>query len=369
LDRCFGAPLDSDMAKILIVDDEPVILEAITEVLSSQFELAQAEHGQAALDLLEKWNADVVISDINMAPIDGYELLERIRSSPACLSTRVVLMTGEHDEERFRRGMNRGADDYLPKPFSVDDLKQCVATQLAKQAMHRVEIERAVRRISSALPQELNTPLDEILRAAQSIATPAPGDSLESLRREAASLVGQTKRLQRSVRNLVLFSQIQAYDQAPGQWSTQGECRHARELIEGTARAEAAQANRQKDLDLALTEAAPRVSADLLQKVIQEIVGNAFKFSAAGTPVHIKMSVAGGHCQIRVQNAGPGMTSEQIKAIDSFIPFTAPAGKHSGIGLGLYLSKRLVEIHRGKFQIESFPMGPTRIMLTFELVQ
>jgi two-component system sensor histidine kinase/response regulator len=357
------------MAKILVVDDEPVIREAIHEVLAGDFQLEQAENGQAAWEIIHTWNPDLVLSDINMAPLDGYELLERIRANPACIATRVVLMTGEHDEERFRRGMNRGADDYLMKPFSVDDLRQCVATQLAKQAMHRSEIEQAVRRISSALPYELNTPLDEILRTAQAMTKPGPHDTIQDLRREAAALVTQTKRLQRSVRNLVLFSQIQAYDQTPGQWSTQGECREAPELIESTAREEAALVRRENDLEISVAAAPLRVSPDLLQKVVHELVGNAFKFSPPRTPVHVKMILHPQTCEIRIQNAGSGMTPEQIRAIDSFVPFGAGTEPTHGIGLGLYLSKRLVEIHRGKFQIESFPKGPTRVSVSFDYMQ
>src|SRR5436190_12143203 len=111
------------MARILVVDDEPNIRMGLSLILTnSGHEVSDVGDGKVATEMIRLWRPDIILSDINMGPVDGFELVQKLRSDPENIAIRIVLMTGEDDKERFRQAMNLGADDFLSKPFNKDTL-------------------------------------------------------------------------------------------------------------------------------------------------------------------------------------------------------------------------------------------------------
>ena len=111
------------MAKplILIVDDEIGVRELLTDALRlCDFETAAAQDGMAALTLMRKQKPDLLIIDVNMPIMDGFELLERIRSNHD--NTPAIMLTARKDRSDVTRGLRLGADDYLSKPFGLEEL-------------------------------------------------------------------------------------------------------------------------------------------------------------------------------------------------------------------------------------------------------
>lgn len=119
------------MPTVLIVDDEPAILELVRFTLEDDHvRILEACDGRAALDLARAERPDLVLLDVRMGHLDGVEVCRRIRSDPTLVATRIVMLTAADQEADRARGLAAGADDYLSKPFSPLALLALVRTIL-----------------------------------------------------------------------------------------------------------------------------------------------------------------------------------------------------------------------------------------------
>jgi DNA-binding response OmpR family regulator len=124
---------DQAMAKrVLVVDDEPNIVMSLRFLMEREgFQVEVASTGQAAVAALDREPADLVLLDIMMPELDGFEVCQRIRSNPAWRATKVVMLTAKGRDVERDKGMALGADDYVTKPFSTRDLVAKVKQMLA----------------------------------------------------------------------------------------------------------------------------------------------------------------------------------------------------------------------------------------------
>lgn len=120
-----------DPAKILLVDDEPNILVPIEFLLAQQgYEVRKAFNGQEALEILSGYTPDVVILDVMMPGMDGFEVARSIRNSPALENTRILFLTAKGSDQDREKGYSTGGEVYMTKPFDNDDLVQLVSEVL-----------------------------------------------------------------------------------------------------------------------------------------------------------------------------------------------------------------------------------------------
>jgi DNA-binding response OmpR family regulator len=124
---------DQAMAKrVLVVDDEPNIVMSLRFLMEREgFQVEVASTGQAAVAALDREPADLVLLDIMMPELDGFEVCQRIRSNPAWRDTKVVMLTAKGRDIERDKGLALGADDYVTKPFSTRDLVAKVKRMLA----------------------------------------------------------------------------------------------------------------------------------------------------------------------------------------------------------------------------------------------
>jgi two-component system sensor histidine kinase/response regulator len=156
------------MKRILVIDDESWLREMVHMALEQKgFEVVEAENGAAGIEVARKVLPDLILCDVNMEKVDGYLTLSSLRNEPATASVPFILMTGLADHAGMRHGMELGADDYLPKPFSIEALYAAVDARLKKVQAVREEAEKKLSdlrdNISLMLPHELRTPLNGIL--------------------------------------------------------------------------------------------------------------------------------------------------------------------------------------------------------------
>src|SRR5215475_7014571 len=156
------------MKKILVIDDEEWLREMVHLALSQKgFDVIEAGNGAMGIEVARKELPDLILCDVNMEKINNYLTLSSLRNEPATASIPFILMTGLADNAGMRHGMELGADDYLPKPFSIDALYAAVDARLKKAQVVRQEAERKLSdlrdNISLMLPHELRTPLNGIL--------------------------------------------------------------------------------------------------------------------------------------------------------------------------------------------------------------
>ena len=105
------------MRKILMVDDVSTNIKCAEEVLKGKYELINARSGQTALEILEETEPDLIILDVNMPDMDGYELIKIIKDKKEYANIPVIFLTAENDEESEKKGLKLGATDYISKPF------------------------------------------------------------------------------------------------------------------------------------------------------------------------------------------------------------------------------------------------------------
>ena len=348
------------MKKILVIDDEEWLREMIHLALQQRgFEVIEAVDGADGIELARKELPDLILCDINMGKVDGYLTLSSLRNEVATAAIPFILMTGLADNAGMRHGMELGADDYLPKPFTTDGLYAAVDARLKKAQTIRDEAERKLAHlrdnISLMMPHEMRTPLNGILSnaelLAQSAATLKPGDVAEI----GQEIHNSSERLARLIENFLIYAQLELVAADPKNVNALrvGRTEHPKGLIKNHATAQATQANRLPDLSLELADIPVPIAEEYLSKITDELLQNAFKFSDADSPVRITLEEAFNAVTLSVSDKGRGFTSEQITRIGSYMQFDRKLHEQQGLGLGLTITKRLVDLHGGTFTIVS----------------
>jgi two-component system sensor histidine kinase/response regulator len=294
-----------------------------------------------------------------MEKVDGYLTLSALRKEAPTAAIPFILMTGLADNAGMRHGMELGADDYLPKPFTSDGLYAAVDARLKKAQTIRDEAERKLAHlrdnISLMMPHEMRTPLNGILSNAEMLA-----HSAATLKAADVAEIGQEihksgERLTRLIENFLIYAQLELLAADPKNINALrlGCTDHPKALIKNRAAAQATQANRLPDLSFELTDIPLPIAEEYLSKITNELVQNAFKFSAADTPVRVTLAEGFNAAALSVSDQGRGFTLEQISRIGAYMQFDRKLHEQQGLGLGLTIAKRLVELHGGTLSIVS----------------
>ena len=122
---------DFSMYNVLAVDDIPLNLLLVQKMLARyNFKIRTAANGQQALDAVAEKKPDLILLDLMMPGIDGYEVIRRLRESPKTADIRIVILSALNSNEDVVKGFNLGANDYIVKPIIMEKLLSCVVTQL-----------------------------------------------------------------------------------------------------------------------------------------------------------------------------------------------------------------------------------------------
>jgi signal transduction histidine kinase len=360
------------MKKILVIDDEEWLREMIRLALQQRgLEVVEASNGADGIDIARKELPDLILCDINMGKVDGYLTLSSLRNEAPTAAIPFILMTGLADSAGMRHGMELGADDYLPKPFTTEGLYAAVDARLKKAQTIRDEAERKLAHlrdnISLMMPHEMRTPLNGILSNAEMLAT-----SATTLKPEDVAEIGQeihksSERLARLIENFLIYAQLEMVAADPKNINAlrSGRTDHSKELVRNQAVVQATQANRMLDLSFDLTDTPVPIAEEYFSKITIELLQNAFKFSEAGSPVRVKLAGTFNAITLSVSDKGRGFTAEQISRIGAYMQFDRKLHEQQGLGLGLTIAKRLVELHGGTFSIVSDKEDGTLIMAKF----
>jgi signal transduction histidine kinase len=348
------------MKKILVIDDEEWLREMVHMALSQRgFDVVEAGNGAIGVDMARKALPDLILCDVNMEKMDGYGTLSSLRQEPTTAAIPFILMTGLADNAGMRHGMELGADDYLPKPFTLDALYAAVEVRLKKAQTVRQEAEKKLAdlrdNISLMLPHELRTPLNGILAYGEILGADAATLSAQEVTEMGQGIYQSGKRLERLIENFLIYAQIELLSGDPQKVNTlrQKQTRSPARLIEEHARAQASLANRTSDLVLELAEQPMPISEDSLAKIVDELLQNAFKFSDGGKPVRVSLAEAPGAITLSVTDHGRGFSTEHITKVGAYMQFERKLHEQQGLGLGLTIAKRLTELHGGTLSIDS----------------
>lgn len=359
------------MKKILVIEDEPQIRENLEQILEfSGFATLTAEDGSQGVVLALKHEPDLIICDIMLPKLDGYGVLKEIRANAATAQTPLIFLTAKTARDAVRQGMEIGADDYLTKPFTSDELLKAIDTQLGKQAVRQQQAQDQLNalclNLASSLPHELHTPLNGIIGMGQLLVQTYDDMEPDEVLEIGQSIYESALRLYRLTQNFVLYADLEMMMANPDRRKIldyESNQSLTQVAIAETALTKATKANRQADLQLDVEPAVLKMADQHLHKVVEELIDNALKFSNPETEIGVIGKINGDKFQLEIINQGRGMSAEQIAALGAYRQFSRRVYEQQGSGLGLVISKYLVELYGGNFTVESIPEQQTTIRL------
>ena len=323
------------------------------------YDVIEATNGHEGIEKARTELPDLILCDVNMGKVDGYLTLAALRTEAPTAAIPFVLMTGLADNAGMRHGMELGADDYLPKPFTTDVLYAAVEARLKKSQTVRDEAETKLRHlrdnISLMMPHEMRTPLNGILSNAELLAMSAATLKPEEITEMGQEILNSGLRLERLIENFLIYAQLELIAADPKNVHALriGKTEKPLALLNTVAGAQAVQAGRLNDLKVAAVDVSVPISGEYFSKVVNELVQNAFKFSERGTPVLVKLAESFNGVELSVTDQGRGFTNEQIRRIGAYVQFDRKMQDQQGLGMGLVIAKRLAELHGGALLIEA----------------
>lgn len=345
------------MKKILVIEDHENLRKEVCDwFIFEGFEVYQASDGISGTAVAMQKIPDLILCDIMMPGSNGHEVLQALKNNPSTSMIPFIFMTALAERSQVRSGMEGGADDYITKPFTREELLQAVGTRLGKsEELHsrsQAALQELRMNLITSLPHELNTPLNGILGFAQLLKNHPESFSHADLSKIGESVHTSALRLHRLVQNYLLFAQLELKKTG---LDKEFYLDRTAEVISRAARKKAEQMQRPDDLELNLSKAVAFVPELEFMKIIEELADNAFKFSKPGQKVRISSGFADNRFILRIEDHGIGIRAEDIHRIGAFMQFERMMNEQQGFGLGLIISKRIVELFNGAMSFEGGP--------------
>lgn len=356
----------SRVDRILVVDDSvdnSFLIQAILE--EESYKVDVADSGAAALAKVDEFPPDLILLDVMMPGMDGYEVTRRIRNNDKLPFIPILLITA-YDQPSVARGLDTGADDFIRKPVEFDELLARVRSLL--RLKHSVDERDAIARqredFVSRLAHDLRTPLVAADRMMMLFQQGALGELSDGMQEAIATMARSNQNLLDMVNTL-----LEVYRYEAGRKSLSFSPVDLLELVQEVTQ-ELAPLAVEKNLDLNLKTTDP-ANADYailgdrleLHRVFTNLIGNAIKFTETGSvTVTISQSDrAASHTPkarafsqwliVEIADTGIGITEDDQAVL--FERFRQGKHRHSGSGLGLYLSRYIVESHHGMIDLKS----------------
>lgn len=327
--------------RILIVDDNEVNVDILEEILADDFELATASSGEEALQVVARWHPDLVLLDIMMDGIDGYETCRRIRAIEKLRNTKVIMVSARAMVQERLEGYEAGADDYVVKPFDDEELlaKVRVYTHLAVIE----EVDSLKTELLTRLRQEISSPVSGILNPVRMLLDEPDMDRAE--REEWLQMIERSATdVQTLFERVFLLARFRA-----GEIELARQPVALRELVEraiADARPEAEA--RQITLELVGDTPPPvRVDIDYHQRALASLLGNAIAHSPAVGTVTITLTAHADAVEVSVRDRGAGLPGDQPdRCFEEFAPASdGPRSRDAGTGLAI--AREVFRAHGG----------------------
>ncbi|MDT3739809.1 MAG: response regulator [Candidatus Kapabacteria bacterium] len=356
------------MVRILVIEDEEDIQANIQDLLEIHgYEVITANDGKSGIDKVLSSNPDLIICDINMPVMNGLDLIKELRQYPEFYTIPFLFLTANVSKDSVRTGMGLGADDYITKPYKSSELIQAVEIRIEKskkiKEIFLSKLDELKKNISFSIPHELRTPLNSIMGFSKLLLGNVSDFDSKDMENIIGHIHNSGARLLRLIENYTYFNNLSSGSLNPEN-ITEPSTASPSNIIKEAVKSAMVDCIKGTTFEFDLCDDTPiRLSEPYFQKIIYEIMDNAIKFSDDNKPVKIVSVVSNGFYIVRTVNYGRGMERDDIKNIDSFMQFGRDKYEQQGLGLGLSIIKRLLELCRGKFQIDSILNETTTVRI------
>ncbi len=376
----------SDLPHVLVIDDEMGPRESLRMLLKPNYQVHTADSVDAGIKLLKEKNPDAVITDIRMPGTSGIEGLRRIREIDPHVA--VIMLTGFGALETAQEALRLGANAYINKPFDAREMREVISRNVERTRLHRTgltaaeEIKELNNRLLKELAQkerlaslgqasaefvhDLGNPLTIVWGYVQLLAK-----KVEQSEKENGSKQNSAKELQIIEQNVRLCRELLTMWQSYGSVEAAPHkpisvSAIAREVVKSVT-AMAAQNGVQLKSNLCEDACTLKGDATQMTRAIQNVIINAIQAAAEGNgTVTVSCIRKDFYVDVRVEDTGSGITQAQMAKI--FDPYFTTKQSKSGTGLGLYITKKVVEDHSGSIKVDSTPQVGTSFTIRLPLV-
>jgi two-component system, sensor histidine kinase and response regulator len=340
---------------ILVVEDDAALLDGLRDILEfSGYRVVTARNGAQGLVVLEQHRPDLIVSDINMPRMDGYQFYDQVRAHPEWVSLPFIFLTAKGEKADVRRGKMLGVDDYITKPFEEADLLVAVQAKLNRRNQLNAARDRQIadlkRTILNTLNHEFRTPLTYITTYADML---GEGNiSAEDFKNFMRGIQVGSERLRRLVEDFIFLVELQTGEAQQTYEHRRRPVRDVAGLLQLEVERQRARArDRQVALECRLADGLPAVvaDADYLANAVGRLIDNGIKFSKkGGGRVEVRAQPGKGSLVIEVADEGIGMPAAELDRIfDVFHQIDRAKMEQQGSGSGLAITHGIVSLHGG----------------------
>lgn len=375
------------MPRILIVDDLEDNRNLLRQLLEDDYGIDEAVNGRQALEAIARHRPDLVILDLMMPEMDGFEVLRRLQDQQGPFLP-VVVVTAMAEREARMRALTLGAHEFLTKPLDyeelgvrirtmmmlkeardsverrADDLEDRVAQRTRELAERNAELQQANEELQladrykdeflSVISHELRTPLNFIMSFASVLEDEVAGPLNQQQQGFVDKILHGSDRMLRLVNNLLDMSRMQAgkFQLHPAETNFNGIVQDVLTTMQPAAEAKDARLEAEVEVPALLM-----VDGLRLVQVLTNLVDNAIKFSPPGSTVRLSAFLEEDALVCEVADSGIGIAREDIPRL--FNRFTqldmSSTRAAGGTGLGLSICRSIVEAHGGRIEVDSAP--------------
>jgi two-component system, sensor histidine kinase and response regulator len=348
-------------ARILIIDDEEIVLKSSSRILrTTDYDIVTASSGMDGLEKARAQKFDIVITDLKMPQLGGMDILKTLKKEQPDLT--VIIFTGYATVETAREALKNGAFDYIPKPFTPDELRDVVKNAVSSRTNAS---QSRMLDLMSIVSHELKSPISVVHTTAETLYKGYFGKLDKSQEKTIETILRNCQYLEDIIRNYLDLSKMEIDDIE----SFAKEVNLVDEIIQPTIEIPEHQQNMKSMPIQTDFRARPVISGDpnLLKIVVTNLLNNAIKYGTAGTAIRIGLEEQGESYVLSVYNEGVGIAQEAIEQ-RLFQRFSRLKQKGTegvkGSGLGLYICKTIVEKHNGRIWVESEQGKWVRFMIS-----
>ena len=365
------------MKKLLLIEDEAELRDSVVDIVRYySFDCLAVGSGEEALAQVGDYRPDLILCDVMLPGIDGYGILLELQQQPELATIPFIFLTAKSTYADIRKGMDLGADDYLTKPFTAEQLMEAIRNRLERfdqiqtQANQQNEYFRDYLKMT--LPHELRTPMSGIIGYLDLLTDAYDSFSPEQIRQMLERMNNAARRLSHVVENYILYAQLTTSHADPvmaQKIRDYSYCLGCADVISYQAEQKALEHRRGDDLELSVDDALLGILPESLQKLVAELIDNACKFSEPGQPI-----VVTGRCHgadeysLTISDQGRGLTPEQLRQIGAHHQFDRHRFEQQGLGLGLAICQKTVELLGGTLTLASTIDQGTTVSLTLPIL-
>jgi len=347
--------IDLRNSRVLIVDDVLANIQIAKAILQMDgYQVTTAESGPEALKVLKNSPIDLMLLDIMMPDMDGFEVARLIKKEKEFIDLPIIYLTARNDEESLKKGFELGAVDYITKPFRGAELRMRVRNHLKLRFIQRrvQEANAAKDKFFSIIAHDLRSPFTALVGMSQYLATGIDKLDAETAKEFLEGMHKSSKNAFNLLENLLEWSRIQT-----GRMPMSPEEIDVTEIVhENLALLEVNIETKELRIENKLHTKEP-VYADenAVNTIVRNLLSNAIKFTPRGGQIVLSSNRTEDELVVSVQDSGVGIEPEILDTLFRVDVRNSQAGtdKEKGSGLGLVLCKEFVEKNGGRISVES----------------